>query len=266
MYVLIANVIFAVQEVTIVTHNKLPPYAFSNSNGELTGIYIEIVKEAISRMPGYSVSFEVVPWERAKVKVKQGKAFAILPPYNHAHDWLTDNEPKRPYIWPYSESLFTQHDVVIFNEKFLTGSRKVYPGDLKGLTVVMMVGDGRAGEEFMLMAKNKEVNLISLYTIKNIIPNLLSEKADCTIVSRATFAWYVKQMKESGEYQKYNKMGVVLKEGMSVAINKGYLGYTDIDDEKNYPYKNDFVAKFDIEISKMKESGEIQLIADNFIK
>ena len=261
LFICTTNLIFAVQEITIVTHNVLPPYCFSDSNGELTGIYIEIVKKAISMIPGYSVSFEILPWARAKVKVKKGMAFAILPPYHHAHDWLTDEEPKRPYSVP----LFTQHDVVIFNEKALTKPMNNYPVDLKGLTVAMLRGDGRAGVEFSKMVDLKEVKLHLLNDNKNIISFLLSGRADCAIMSSATFSWYVKQMKESGEYQKLNK-GVVLKEGMVIGSNKGYLGYTDINDEKNYPYKKDFSVKFNIVINKMKRSGEIQQITESFIK
>ncbi len=44
------------------------------------------------------------------------------------------------------------------------------------------------------------------------------------------------------------------------------LGYTDIDDEKNFPFKKDFSIKFDIEIYKLKRSGGIQEIVDQFIK
>ena len=101
---------FSEQRVDIYTYDVLPPYAYRNDQGELTGVYIEIVKVAIARMPGYTAKFHVVPWERAKVSAKHGKAFAILPPYFHAHDWLTDSEPKRPYIWPYSLPLYTQQD------------------------------------------------------------------------------------------------------------------------------------------------------------
>lgn len=264
--VVITFVIYPIQEVIIVTDDVSAPFTFTDSSGDLTGIYIEIVKTAVSMMPDYSVSFRILPWERAKNEVKHSKAFALLPPYYHAHDWLTDDVPRRPYIWPYSEPLFTQYDVVIFNNKSFNETIDSYPEGLKGLDVVMLRGDGRAGVAFDQMVENKEVFLTLVNKNEHIIPHLLTNKSDCTIVSMATFGWYVKQMKESGEYQKYDRKGILLKEVFTIGSNIGYLGYTDVDDEKNYPYKDDFSKKFDHVIIQMKESGEIDKIAKSFIQ
>ncbi|MBL4638705.1 MAG: transporter substrate-binding domain-containing protein [Proteobacteria bacterium] len=266
IYLTSNSVVFSAQEVKIATYDVLPPLAFRDAQGKLTGFYIEIVKRAVSRMPDYTVSFNVTPWARAKNEAKTGRIFAILPPYFHAHDWLTETEPKRPYIWPYSLPLFTQHDVVICNEKVLTVARTVYPDDYQGLRFAMWRGDGRAGEKFTQMAKEKKISLHLLKNVKSLIPFLLAERADCTVTSKIPFAWYVKQMKESGEYQQYNKNDVILKEAAVISSNEGYLGYTDINAETNFPFKKDFSIKFDIEIYKMKKSGEIQEIVDKFTK
>jgi polar amino acid transport system substrate-binding protein len=265
-YFISNSVVFSAQEVKISTYDVLPPFAFRDVQGKLTGVYIEIVKKAVSRMPDYTVSFKVLPWTRAKMEAETGIAFAILPPYFHAHDWLTKAEPKRPYIWPYSLPLFTQYDVVVCNEKVLAAPRKEYPDDYQGLKFVMWRGDGRAGENFIRLAEEKKIDLHLLNDVKSIIPFLLKERADCTVTSRVPFAWYVEQLKKTGEYQKYNKKGVVLKEATIISSNEGYLGYTDIDAEKKFPFKKDFSIKFDIEIYKMKKNGEIQEIVDRFVK
>ncbi len=266
IYFLLNSVVFSSQEVKISTYDVLPPFAFRNADGKLTGVYIEIVRSALSKMPDYSVSFNVVPWARAKLEAETGVTFAILPPYFHAHDWLTKKKPVRPYIWPYSLSLITQHDVVICNKKVLASPRTKYPDDYHGLTFGMWRGDGRAGEEFTQMVEEKKIDVILLKDVKSIIPILLLERADCTVTSKIPFAWYVKQMKQTGEYQKYDTNGVVLKEVIIISSNEGYLGYTDINAEKNFPFKKDFSIKFDIEIYKMKRSGEIREIVDRFIK
>ena len=258
--------LFSAQKVSIYTYDVLPPFAFRDAGGELTGVYVEIVKKAVSNMPDYTVSFKVVPWARAKKLAEKGTAFAILPPYFHAHDWLTESEPKRPYIWPYSLPLFTQHDIVICNEKVLDKPRIKYPDDYLGLNFVMWRGDGRAGEKFLKMVENKKINLHLLNNVKSTIPYLLMARADCTITSRVPFAWYVKQMKITEEYQLYDLKKVILKESAIISSNDGYLGYSDIDDEKNFPFKKDFSIKFDIEIYKMKKSGDIQKIVDTFVK
>jgi len=265
-YLISSSAVFSAQEVKISTYDILPPYAFRDTNGELTGVYIEIVKKAISRMPDYTVSFRVLPWARAKMEIEKGKSFAIVPPYFHAHDWLTEVEPKRPYIWPYSLPLYTQYDVVICNEKVLAVSRPEYPDDFKGLKFVMFRGDGRAGERFTQMVEEKQIDLQLLSSLENTIPFLMQERADCTITSRIPFIWYVNQLKETGQHQKYDNKGVVLKEAAIISSNEGYLGYTNIDDEQNFPFKEDFSIKFDIEIYKMKKNHEIQEIGSKFVK
>lgn len=265
IYLILHSVAISAQKVEIYTYDVLPPLAFRDNQGELTGVYIEIVKTAISRMPDYSVTFKVVPWSRAKLEIKTGRAFAILPPYFHAHDWLTDLKPKRPYIWPYSRSLFTQYDVVICNEKVLSKPRANYPYDYQGLTFVMWRGDGRAGTKFDQLVEENKIKLQLVNDVKSTIPFLLKGRADCTIASKLPFAWHVKQLKDAGDYQK-NDTGVSLKTSSIISSNDGYLGYTDIDDEINFPFKEDFSIKFDIAIYKLKKSGEIQKIIDKFIK
>lgn len=264
IFILNSVILFA-HNVKIYTYDVLPPLAFKNDKGILTGVYIEIVKKALSRMPDYSVTFVVVPWARAKKSIEEGKAFAILPPYFHAHDWLTNYEPKRPYIWPYSLPLFMQHDVVICNKKVLIKQNPKYPDDYKGLDFVMWRGDGRAGLEFEKMVEKKKIKLTLLNDVKSTISFLQKGRADCTIASRLPFSWYVKQMKKTGEYQK-NDRGIILKEISTISSNEGYLGYTDINAEINFSYKKDFSIKFDIEVYKLKKSGEIQKIVDKFIK
>ena len=254
----------AQQKIEVYTYDVLPPFAYRNDQGELTGVYVEIVKEAVSKMPDYAVSFMVVPWSRAKHKTKDGKAFAILPPYFHAHDWLTDTKPRRPYIWPYSLALFTQHDVIVANKQVLTKPGATFPEDYAGLTVVMFRGDGRAGAKFRQMVADKKITLLEVNDIEACIKMLLAGRADCTITSRIPFAWHIKRMKDSGEYQKYDK-GLKLKETAIISSNEGYLGYTDIDAEKNFPFKKDFIIKFDIEIYKMKKQGRINEIIKKFI-
>ena len=101
------STVFSIQEVIIIVEDgRFAPYKFKDKDGVITGIYPEIVKKAISRMPEYSVKFKELPWARAKLQIKKGKNFGILPPYFHAHDWLTAKEPKRPYIWPYSKQTY----------------------------------------------------------------------------------------------------------------------------------------------------------------
>jgi len=259
---LLTSSAYSVQPVEIYTYDILPPFAFRDESGKLTGIYIEMTRKAIERMSDYSVTFKVVPWARAKEATKKGIAFAILPPYFHAHDWLTD-DTKKPYIWPYSLKLHHQSDVVICNEEIAKTPRPNFPEDFKGLRFVMFRGDGRAGVRFTEMVEKGDISLHLVTDIKTIIKILQIKRADCTACSELPFAWNIKKLKETGEYKKIYK-GVNLVKAATINTNAGYLGYTDVNDEKNFPFKKDFTIKFDIEIYKMKKSGEVDKIIKEF--
>ena len=71
-------------------------------------------------------------------------------------------------------------------------------------------------------------------------------------------------MKLKGSYQKI-KGNFKLVEAAIINKNAGYLGYTDINVAKKFPYKKDFVIKFDIEINKMYKSGAIEKIIEQFV-
>lgn len=69
----------AAQPVVILCDDSYPPYSYADS-GEVKGIYVEIVREIASRMPGYAVSIQPVPWKRGLLQVMNGEAFGIIPP------------------------------------------------------------------------------------------------------------------------------------------------------------------------------------------
>ena len=213
----------AVQEVEIYTYDVLPPYAYRNDKQELTGLYIEVVKAAVARMPDYSLKLTALPWERAKHLAKIGDAFAILPPYFHAHDWLTDQPPKRPYIWPYSLPLYTQQDVVICNDTVKLKSDSKYPDDYAGLSFVMWRGDGRAGEQFNDMVKRKEITVNLVNSIDVAINLLVTARHDCTVSAALPFNWYFAKLSKTASFQGFNvkrRLNIL----SVVSTNEAYLG------------------------------------------
>jgi len=261
--------VFSNQKVEILVESgHFPPFKFIGKEGGVTGIYPEIVKAAVSGMPNYSVKFIEQPWSRCKRAVELGKAFAMLPPYFHADDWLTEKEPKRPYIWPYSLPLFTQTDIAVCNKAKLGDlkihPRSIWPDDYVDLSFTLQKGDGIAGTQFDQLVEQKKINVIYTTTNFSTIKFLMLGRADCTVISKAPYYWFIKEMKEKGEYNKFDK-GIVLTESVVLGTNNGYLGYTDINAEENYPYKKDFSIKFDIQIHRMKKSGEINEIIESFI-
>lgn len=264
----------AIQKVEIYTYDSLPPFTFRDQNMKLTGIYIEAVKKIAEGMPNYDISFKVVPWARAKALAEQGEAFAILPPYFHAHDWLTKSKPHRPYLWPYSQPIFTQTDVVICKGNVEINHSASFPKDFTGLHFSSMRGDGRAGEEFFDLVKTKKIRLTQLDSIESAILFFLYRDVDCIVSSQYPFYWYLGKLQEVKNYELNGKRITVnldgrtipLREVTVIAINYGHLAYTDINTEQEFPFKKDFSIQFDVGLYHLKKSGELDRIIDKMLK
>ena len=139
-----------------------------------------------------------------------------------------------------------------------------YPSDYKDLSFVMWRGDGRAGVDFNKLVKQGHISVYLVNNIAVVINLLLLGKIDCTVTSALPFAWYLNKHINSKEFQAMDSE-VTLKQTNTISRNEGYLGYTNINAKQNFPYKDDFTLKFDIEIYKMKRNGELNKIVNNFV-
>jgi len=161
--------------------------------------------------------------------------------------------------------LLVQTDIVVCNAGKLESPRPNWPDDYRDLSFAKQRGDGKTGVEFDKLVKEGKIKLVYARSNLHTIKLLLLGRADCTVISRKPYQWQINEMKKNGEYASLGEV-VPLKEAMTIRTNEGYLGYTDIDDEKNFPFKKDFSIKFDIEIYKMKKNGEIQEIIERFTR
>ncbi|MGR6838516.1 substrate-binding periplasmic protein [Aliivibrio wodanis] len=263
----------AVQKVEIYTYDSLPPFSFRDENNNLTGIYIEAVKKIAEGMPNYDISFKVVPWSRAKALAEQGQAFAILPPYYHAHDWLTKSKPHRSYLWPYSQPIFAQTDVVICKDNVKLADNASFPQDFTDLSFASMRGDGRAGSAFVNLVKAKKINLNQLDTIESAILFFLHRNVDCIVSSQYPFYWYLGKLQEVKSYELNDRYITVNLDGKMIylrkvtviATNYGHLAYTDINSKQTFPFKKDFSIQFDIGLYQLKKSGEMDDIINEML-
>lgn len=116
----------------------------------------------------------------------------------------------------------------------------------------------------MGMVKSEKIKTVEVNDILRTALFILEERADCTVTSKMPFFWYLNRIRNSPKYNVMSK-NVQLIESSVISTNQGYLGYTDINSEKNYPFKKDFSIKFDIEVYKMKKNKEIDSIVESFI-
>lgn len=255
-FVISASAFAADIPVTVYADSKYPPYSYLEG-GEAKGIYTEIVKVAFSRMKGYMVTIEAIPWKRGLKRLENGEGFALYPPYFHVL--------KRPYIWPYSLPILDERVVVFCREGVLAKSlRPNWPEDYYNLTIGNNAGFHLGGEEFWQAVKQKKINIEEVGGSRANLLKLGLRRTDCYMNDRLSILWELKKLKAKREYDEGGRHARLV-EGATISIEQGFLGFTNTDKGK-FPFKEDFKKKFDIIIYDMRRNGELQRIVNDFVK
>jgi polar amino acid transport system substrate-binding protein len=240
--------------VTIYADDGYPPYSYLD-NGKAAGLYADIVRAALAQIEGYDVTIKPVPWKRGMELLKTGSGFALYPPYKNTKD--------EPWTWPYSEPLLDEHVVAYCNPKALK-KRAVHrwPQDFYGLRVGNNAGFIVGGEQFDQAVKEGKILLQEARDSFANIRKLRLGRIDCYINDRQAILWTLKALRNPSGTDKPLRDGELV-EAAAIAVKQGYLGYTDRD-QGAFPFKADFVKKFDAAIQHMKRNGDIERIIAAF--
>lgn len=92
--------------VIVVGCDNYSPFSFADMNGDMTGIDVELAREAFSRM-GYTPQFEFINWEDKKDLLADGTIDCIWSSFT-----MTDREDQYNWAGPYMRS----RQVVAVNE------------------------------------------------------------------------------------------------------------------------------------------------------
>lgn len=240
--------------VTIYGDAGYPPYSWSK-DGKPAGLYYEIISTAVSRVPGYKVAIETIPWKRGMSMLEQGSAFALFPPYFNTRD--------EPWTWPYSLPLYEEH-VVAWCRRDVVARRShmVWPHDFHGLRIGNNAGFIVGGAEFDQAVKAGKIQIEEARDNQANLIKLGLRRLDCYINDRVSIQWTLAGLKRDGLYDEGGKHATLV-EAAVIGVEQGFLGFTDRD-KGRFPFKTDFARKFDEAIYQMKRSGEIERIATKF--
>jgi len=242
--------------VTIYGDAGYPPYSWSR-DGKSAGLYYEIVKTAVGRMQGYKVDIQPVPWKRGMSMLENGSAFALFPPYFNTHD--------EPFTWPYSLPLYQEHVVAVCRKDVVAKKGKMtWPEDFYGMRIGNNAGFIVGGVEFDRAVREGKIHMEEARDNQANLVKLGLKRLDCYINDRISIEWTKKSLKRDGLYDEGGKHAVLV-EAVVIGMEQGFLGYTDRD-KGRFPFKTDFVKKFDAIIYQMHRQGEIARIAQEFFK
>ncbi|MEF1256766.1 MULTISPECIES: substrate-binding periplasmic protein [unclassified Vibrio] len=239
--------------VTVYGDDSYPPYSYS-VDGELRGIYVDILLAAFERMPEYRIKVSPVPWKRGLKLLETGEGFALFPPYYYPD--------QRLYISPYSHPILDE-EVVVYCQPDRVKDRQlnVWPDDYLGLTVGVNDSFALGGNEFWQQVKKGTIKLIEAKGNRNNVLNLYKNRIDCYLNDRLSILWEVKLLREEGIINSSWKMQL----GNSVSSEQGYVGFTNQSPDK-YPYKDEFIQQLNTIITYLKEDGTIDEILKKYLE
>lgn len=242
----------APQAVTIYADDSYPPYSYIE-NGKLTGIYTAIIQKALERLPEYQVDLVAVPWRRGLAMVDNGQAFALYPPYFRPQE--------RPHV-RYSEPMLTEQVVVYCNAGVLAKRPSTrWPSDFYGLRIGINSGFLLGGQEFDAAARANLLKVDEAQGSRANLLKLLRARIDCYLNDRLSILWELERMKRDGVIDdRAQQVG----EATIISSEQGYLGFTDLSPER-YPFREDFIQKFNTVVRDMRRDGEIKEITTRFL-
>ncbi|MBT3310327.1 MAG: transporter substrate-binding domain-containing protein [Gammaproteobacteria bacterium] len=242
-------------QVQVYADQDYPPYSYIEQ-GEVKGIYTEVVKRVFDRMEGYRVSIAALPWKRGLSYIEQGKGFAIFPPYHRPQ--------QRPYIWPYSMPILDERVVVFCTEEVLNRLiRPNWPEDYYGLKIANNAGYKLGGDAFWSAVKAGKIKLQESGGNRSNLMKLGLKRVDCYMNDRISILFELKNLKSQGLYDEGGRHAR-LAEGATITLEQGFLGITDRDGGA-FSYKEDFLKKFNTVIYEMRKSGELNRILESFV-
>lgn len=242
--ILLSSNAVALTEVTIYGDDDNPPYSFTEANGKVAGIYAEIISATTEKMSDYKVTLKPIPWMRGLKMLETGSGFALFPPYL---------KTERTYI-EYSNPLLTEQISLYCSEKVLKKARTIFPDDFKGLRIGVNAGFlltdsfNRARTEKIFKVEESKSNETNILKI-------LSERIDCYAVPSLSVVHTIRDLK----YRKIIPDRFRILKAYEFEPEVGYLGFTT-KGQKNFPYKDDFIKKFNQNFEALVKDGTIAAI------
>ncbi|MGC9404350.1 substrate-binding periplasmic protein [Vibrio genomosp. F10 str. 9ZC157] len=249
LFFLFSSTAYAQIEVVVYGDDSYPPYSYTE-DGQMKGIYTEILSRAFSRMPDYKVTLQGRPWKRGLLEISHGKIFALYPPYKR--------EIQRPYM-EYDFPILNETLIVICGEKVLSSPKPTWPNDYLGLTIGSNIGFSSGGAEYRKLVEAEMIQSDAVSGTSSNLLKLIAGRIDCYMNDELSIQWELKQLQKVGKYQ-----GKGLKVGTTISSEHGYLGFSA--NGENFPFKAHFKSQYQQALSELKKSGEIQRIVEDFVQ
>lgn len=240
-------------EVTIFCDDAYLPYSYAGKDREARGIYKEVLTRAFKQMKDYEVTIVPQPWTRAMSFLEKNDVFAVYPPYYRPVE--------RPFIKDYSVPILEETIVVYARKGETSKEMRSWPKDWYGKKVGIFTGTlDIAGEEFGEAVRGGQIQILEAKSNEENLRHLITRKVDAYVNDRNAILYTLKVLKSKKEWPENAPQ---VEEVAVVSKEKGYLAFSQ--DDKKYPYKKDFIKKFNAAILKLQRNNEIEKITEDYL-
>ncbi len=229
------------EKIVFASPDDLPPKVYKD-NGELKGVYVDIIREICKRMK-VDAEFVTFPWARAVVMAREGKVDAFFPPF------IT--EDRKQFLYFSSEPMtFTRNVVFALKKKHIIVKNL---GDLQGL-VVGINSQYSCGAEFDSYKKNLSLDLSvdEEMLIKKLGRSDRVKRIDVAIASEEAFKFLSQRLGYAQDFEPI----YLLSESPS------YVAFSKIKGEKAKVQ----AERFSKTLVKLKKEGFVQKTIEKYIE
>lgn len=201
--------------VTILADDDYPPYSYVE-NGVLKGIYIELLRRAITPLQReYFVEIVPMPWKRALLSAKQGNVVGIIPPYRHSE--------KRPFISSYSIALGTEHVVTYCRQNIdLESALALKLPSEKRLHLGMNAGYLLLNQRYKKAIQSGYIKLWENKSTEANVIKLLTDKLDCYVNDRNATLYELDNIKRSNPELSH----IIVEEKDEISQQTAHIGFS----------------------------------------
>lgn len=244
----------------IVVCEEWPPFEFIQ-NDKPSGIDVEIANIIFKKL-NISVEYKILPWKRAWAMVETGEADAVFS--------LSRKKTREPYVWYPTENMWISEYVFFVLKENKKNDFKGYESIKKDKLSVGVVGGNSYHSSFWNafpytdgstefkgdLSSNTILNpqLQSVTKLDQNLVKLVGGRIDLFIADKTIGLYTVKMKGFSDKITFYDV--VIYSKPYPIAFTKN----------SKYPNIKDIFKKFELELKKMKDSGEYQIILDKWLK
>lgn len=235
--ILFSTPVFSQQPLKVVYFHNFPPFSWEEE-GEMKGIFIDVLNEVIAKNMGIPISHKGYPWARAQMYVEHGEADAFV----------TVPTPKRRIYTKMSNESIIVSKTSIFSKKGHPRIEEMKSiktiEDFRKFRLITYIGDGYSKKLFPDWE-----NVMWKPTLDNCLKLLKGRGPEIFVQSSEVTNFRIKALGYQGQFVELPSPVKALPFHLCIGNKSSYLNV---------------LSKFDKVLKKMKKRGGIKEIIYNY--